>query len=35
MEIEREIVVPEAPGEVWEALTDAERGRALQHRVEG
>ena len=25
MEVEREIVVPEAPGEVWEALTEPER----------
>jgi uncharacterized protein YndB with AHSA1/START domain len=25
MEIEREIVVPEAPAEVWEALTEPER----------
>ena len=25
MEIEREIVVPEAPDEVWEALTESER----------
>jgi uncharacterized protein YndB with AHSA1/START domain len=25
MEVEREIVVPEAPEEVWEALTEAER----------
>jgi uncharacterized protein YndB with AHSA1/START domain len=25
MEIEREIVVPEQPDEVWEALTDSER----------
>jgi uncharacterized protein YndB with AHSA1/START domain len=25
MEVEREIVVPEAPEEVWEALTDPER----------
>jgi uncharacterized protein YndB with AHSA1/START domain len=24
MQVEREIVVPEQPGEVWEALTDAE-----------
>lgn len=25
MEVEREIVVPEEPGEVWESLTDPER----------
>ena len=25
MEVEREIVVPEAPEEVWEALTEPER----------
>jgi uncharacterized protein YndB with AHSA1/START domain len=25
MEVEREILVPEAPGEVWEALTEPER----------
>jgi uncharacterized protein YndB with AHSA1/START domain len=25
MEVEREIVVPEAPDEVWEALTESER----------
>jgi uncharacterized protein YndB with AHSA1/START domain len=25
MEVEREVVVPEAPDEVWEALTEAER----------
>jgi uncharacterized protein YndB with AHSA1/START domain len=25
MEVEREIVVPEPPGEVWEALTEPER----------
>ena len=25
MEIEREIVVPESPDEVWESLTDPER----------